>query len=258
MTTSQASAISVTILTKNSEKYLKRVLNALGSFSEVVVVDTGSEDATQEIASQFSNVVFYKRPFIGFGPTHNVASSLAKNDWILSIDSDEIATEELVNEITSLTLNPEGVYSLWRKNYYRGRHIRGCGWYPDRVIRLYNRTTTQFTDALVHESIVTTNMKVLPLSECVVHYPYSSISAFLKKMDAYTDLYAAGNSSKKSSIFSAFLHGVFAFFRSYILQRGFLLGSEGFEISWYQMNCAFYKYAKLYEKSIVQTDDTKF
>lgn len=247
-----ATAISVTILTKNSEKHLQNVLAALTSFSEVVVVDTGSTDQTKAIATRFPNVVLYERSFIGFGPTHNMASSLAKNDWILSIDSDEIVTKELLLEIQSLAFDQQKVYSLWRKNFYRGRHIRGCGWYPDRVFRMYHRKVTGFSNALVHESIITEGCHEHPLASCVLHYPYDSVSSFLKKMDTYTDLYAKDNRKKKSSIFSALAHGLFAFFRSYILQRGFLLGSEGFEISWFQMNCAFYKYAKLSEQTLPQ------
>jgi len=240
--------ISVTILVKDSERYIRRVLESLCSFDEVVVVDTGSSDHTIEIASSFPNVSLYERPFQGFGPTHNLASSLARYDWILSIDSDEIMTRELVDEIHALDLDSDYIYSFWRKNFYRGRHIRGCGWYPDRVDRLYNRKRTAFSEALVHESIVQKGVTSVPLTSFVLHYPYDSIRAFLQKMDTYTGLYAEQNISRKSSLCKAVGHALFAFMRSYIFQRGFLLGSEGLEISWFNMNCAFYKYAKLAEK----------
>jgi len=237
--------ISVTILTKDSERYLASVLGALRSFDEVVIVDTGSSDRTLEIAASFPNVSIYERPFLGFGPTHNLASSLARNDWILSVDSDEIMSEKLVSEVLSLTLDSDCVYSFWRKNMYRGRHIRGCGWYPDRVVRLYNRKKTAFSDALVHESVVCTNVRDKKLSFPVLHYPYDSVEAFLHKMDRYTTLYAKQHENKKSSICTAVFHALFAFIKSYVFQRGFLLGSEGFEISWFNMNCAFYKYVKV-------------
>jgi len=241
--------ISVTVLTKNSERYIAKVLEALSSFDEVVVVDTGSSDRTLEIAASYPNVSIYERSFEGFGPTHNLASSLARNDWILSIDSDEIMSEELIEEVLSLDLDERCVYSFWRKNFYRGRHIRGCGWYPDRVVRLYNKEKTCFSDALVHESIVQEEMKCKKLSSPVLHYPYDSVEMFLEKMDQYTTLYAEEHTGKKSSLRTAFLHALFAFIKSYIFQRGFLLGREGFEISWFNMNCAFYKYAKLAERS---------
>ena len=240
--------ISITILTKNSERLLKQVLTPLQEFSEVVIFDTGSTDRTLEIARSFPNVTVYQRPFEGFGPTHNIASSLAKNEWILSLDSDEIMTDSLRKEILALVLDQRCVYSIWRKNYYRGRHIRGCGWFPDRVVRLYHRSSTRFCDAMVHESITIDGLKVVPLASPVFHYPYPSVSSFLKKMDAYTDLYADQKKGKKVSLFTAVGHAAFAFIKSYFFQKGFLLGSEGFEISWYNMNCAFYKYAKLAER----------
>ena len=241
--------ISVTILTKNSERHLKQVLEALQPFPEVVIVDTGSTDQTLEIAKSFANVKIFERPFEGFGPTHNVASSLATYDWVLSLDSDEIMTDSLRQEIIGLPLDPHCVYSIWRKNYYRGRHIKGCGWYPDRVVRLYHRAATKFCNAMVHEAVITKGMTVTPLSYPIIHYPYHSVSSFLRKMDSYTDLYAQQKSGSKSSIPKAFIHALYAFCKSYLFQRGFLLGAEGFEIAWFNMNCAFYKYAKVAEQS---------
>jgi glycosyltransferase involved in cell wall biosynthesis len=239
--------ISVTILTKNSERFLAQVLRPLQPFPEVVILDTGSTDRTLEIARTFPNVAIHQRAFEGFGPTHNVAASLARNDWILSIDSDEVMTDSLQQEILALPLDPHCAYSIWRKNYYRGRHIKGCGWYPDRVVRLYHRSVTRFCNAKVHESVISTGLKSIPLSFPVIHYPYHSVSSFLRKMDAYSDLYAEQKAGKKASLFTALGHATYAFMKSYLLQRGFLLGSEGFEIAWFNMNCAFYKYAKLAE-----------
>ncbi len=240
--------ISVTILTKNSEKYLKEVLSALKIFPEVLVYDTGSKDRTCDIASCFPNVRIVKHPFIGFGPTHNSASHLATHDWILSIDSDEVVTPELINEMIHLLCQMGSVYSIPRHNEYRGRWIKWCGWHPDRQVRLYNRKETAFTPALVHEAIITTNMKVVKLLAPLRHYSYQNISEFLIKMESYSSLFAEQNKGKKtSSLCRAILHGVFSFFKSYVIKQGFLGGREGFEISVYNANTAFYKYLKLAE-----------
>lgn len=241
--------ISVTILTKNSQKYLPEVLSALQKiFDEVLIYDTGSCDQTLEIARQFPNTIIYERSFIGFGPTHNLASSLAKHDWILSIDSDEIVTPELANEIQALTLMRGSVYSFPRHNEYRGKWIRWCGWYPDRQIRLYNRLDTQFTEAQVHEAVEVRDLKEVSLEAPLRHYSYHQVSDFLHKMQSYSSLFALQNQGKKSSSLSkALRHGFYAFFKSYILKRGFLGGREGFEISFYNANTSFYKYLKLAE-----------
>lgn len=240
--------ISVTILTKNSGKYLHEVLTALHSFDEVVIFDNGSKDDTLSIARSFSNVTLHEGSFEGFGPTHNKASSLAKNDWILSIDSDEVVTSEMAQEIHRTVLDDAKVYSFPRHNYYNGKWIRWCGWYPDRVVRLYNRTKTRFTDVQVHEGIITDGVKVVLMNAPLIHYSYASHSDFLNKMQSYSNLFAKENVGRKSSSpCKAVLHGLAAFFKAYVVKRGFMGGYEGFVISVYNGNTAFYKYLKLYE-----------
>ena len=217
-------------------------------FDEVVLCDTGSQDATMQIAKQFSNVVIYERPFIGFGPTHNVATALARHDWVLSVDSDEVVTPELAEEICRLSLQNGCVYSFPRHNEYNGKWIKWCGWHPDRQVRLYNRTETSFTEAQVHESIITENMQIIALQSTLRHYSYAKVADFLTKMQSYSDLFAVQYQGRKSSsLGKAILHGIFAFFKSYILKRGIMGGKEGFEVSFYNANTAFYKYLKLAE-----------
>jgi glycosyltransferase involved in cell wall biosynthesis len=242
--------ISVTILVKNGEKHIERVLQALKEFDEVAILDTGSSDATLDIASKFANVSIHKSPFLGFGKSHNLLSSLAKHDWILSIDADEVVTKELANEIFSLSLKSDEVYSFWRKNFYRGKWIKGCGWYPDRVFRLYNRTKTSFSNAEVHEAINTKGLSTASLQGHIEHYPYETVSDFLTKMQSYSTLFAKQYAGKKkSSIFHALGHGLFAVIKSYFLKKGFLLGHEGFVISLYNGHTAYYKYLKLQEQN---------
>lgn len=245
--------ISVTVLAKNSQQYLGRVLQALIPFGEVVLYDTGSTDQTLELAKAFSNVRIISAPFIGFGPTHNQASTAAQCDWILSVDSDEIVTPEMVQAIDRLSLDPQTVYSFPRHNYFNGRFIKGCGWYPDRQIRLYHRKNTRFSEALVHESIISDKMRIVALDAPIIHYSYNSIGDFLSKMQAYSTLFAQQNCGKKSSsLFKAISHGIFAFFKSYCLKKGMLDGYEGFVISLYNGHTAYYKYLKLKEANQMQ------
>lgn len=239
--------ISVTILTKNSERHLRELLASLKFFDEILLYDNGSTDSTLEIAIQFPNCRIIEGPFLGFGPTHNKASSLAKNDWIFSLDSDEIPTPELLQELEKLQLNKDCVYSIPRHNLFNGKWINSCGWWPDRVIRLYNRTSTQFTNAQVHESVIKGALNEIALKAPLKHYSYDALSDFLKKMDAYSTLFANERKGKTSSSpFKALLHGWFAFFKSYILKKGILQGYEGFLISVYNGQTAFWKYIKLY------------
>jgi glycosyltransferase involved in cell wall biosynthesis len=239
--------ISVTVLTKNSSETLKSTLASLQKFPQVIVYDSGSTDATLDIASEFSNVTIVKGTFNGFGPTHNAASTLASYDWILSIDSDEVLTAGLEEEILKLQLNEGSVYQIPRHNYFNGRWIRWCGgWHPDPVIRLYHRGATRFTDDAVHERILANGMKVVALASPLLHTPYRSIEDFLTKMQAYSTLFAKQHQGKKnSSMAKAIFRGVFAFLKSYLLKKGFLGGKEGFIISLYNGHVTFYKYLKL-------------
>lgn len=242
------SEISVTILTKNSQKYLREVLASVAPFGQVLLYDTGSTDETLAIAAEFPNVSIVRAPFIGFGPTHNLASAAAKHAWILSIDSDEIVTPAMVQAIESAPADPHAVYAFPRHNYFNGKWIKWCGWYPDSQMRLYHREKTRFSDAQVHEAILTDGMTVVPLAAPMVHYSYASLEDFLSKMQSYSTLFAQQNCGKKrATLPRALLHAAFAFFKSYVLKRGFMGGYEGFVISAYNGHTAYYKYLKLRE-----------
>lgn len=240
------SMISVCILTKNAQETIKETLESACLFSEVLILDSGSTDQTLTIAKTYANVSIHLTEFCGFGPLRNKLACLAKHDWILALDSDETLSKELSEEILNLELNHKYAYSIRRNNFYRGKWIKGCGWSPDRVTRLYHRKTTQFSNALVHESLETKN--TIPLHFPILHTPYRNTSEFLTKMQHYSTLFAKQNQGKKKSSFlKAFSHGMFSFFRSYFLKRGFLDGIEGLIISIYNANTALYKYLKLKE-----------
>jgi len=241
--------ISVTVLTKNSEKHLRRCLESLKDFDEVLLLDNGSQDGTLDIASQFPNVRVHRHEFIGFGPMKNLAADLARNDWILSIDSDEVLTPSLRQTIAAL--DPEEtnrLYAFGRLNHYGEKPVKCCGWHPDIVTRLYNRRHTRFSDAMVHESLVVKPGSVVTqLDGTLLHYPFDSVESLLEKLQKYSTLYAE-QSTKPSGPAKAFFRALFAFFKNYFLQRGFLCGYEGLLISVSNANGVFYKYMKLYEK----------
>lgn len=245
-----AALISATILTKNSEPLLAEVLASLDWCDEVVVLDTGSTDGTLGIAAGFANVSLHqlKGRFPGFGRAHRLAVELARNDWILSVDSDEIVAPALAAEIAALPLDPQTVYTIPFQNYYNGRHITTCGWSPDRHERLFNRRETNFCTSEVHERVQTAALAVVPLRHSISHYSYRSAGDFLRKMSAYSHLFVEQNGGKrKASPAKAVARSVWAFFKSYVLERGFLQGGEGLTISAYKSQVVFWKYLMLHE-----------
>ena len=240
--------ITAVVLTKNSSETLKKTLDSLKDFKHVLILDTGSTDNSLEIAAAFTNVTIKKHPFTTFGALRNLAAEFVSTDWILTLDSDEVLSEKALKEISLLKLDPQKVYSFPRWNYFNDKFIQWCGWYPDRVLRLYNKTKAHYSSDFVHERVLFPGLEEQKLLGPLEHFSYRHIADFLDKMQKYTTLFAEQNQYKKSSSpLKALLHSVFAFFKSYILQKGVLGGWEGFIIASYNSQTTFYKYLKLWE-----------
>lgn len=245
-------SISATILTKDSAALLREVLASLEWCAEVVVLDTGSTDSTLTIAAEFTNVSLHQLngPFPGFGRAHQMAVALARHDWIFSVDSDEVVSPALRDEIGALTLSPGTVYAIPFQNYYNGRLITTCGWSPDRHERLFHRQATNFCPSAVHERIATAHLKVAQLREPIRHYSYRSLDDFLRKMSTYSRLFAAQHAGRRSSSpAKAIARSAWAFLKCYVLERGALQGAEGLVISVYKAQTAFWKYMMLRESN---------
>ncbi len=219
--------ISVTILVKNAQDTIKECLESLKNFDEIILLDNGSTDKTLEIARNFSNVRIFESEFIGFGALKNLAISYAKHDWILSIDSDEVLELSTLALIESLELNSHTIYALPRKNLYNGEWIKACGWYPDYVWRLFNKTFTRFNDNFVHESvIIPKNAHTLKLSSGIKHYAYDNIAHLLEKLQRYSSLWAEQNKYKKSSPFKAITHGLGHFLEIIFSKKVFFMDTK--------------------------------
>ena len=240
--------ITIAILTRNNERTLAKTLESTKRFSEVILLDTGSKDSTLEIAKKYPNVKIFSSDFDNFGKLRNEAANYASNDWILALDSDEVISNELFEEMQKLHLENNVCYEIPFLNFYNNKQIKCCGWYPESHVRFYNKTHTSFDNSFVHEKVITKNYKIQKLKSYIYHTSYHCTDDFLRKMQLYSSLFAEQNKGKKKSSFAkALSHCIMAFIKSYILKRGFLGGKEGLIISIYQANTSFYKYLKLYE-----------
>ena len=239
--------ISCVIIAKNAQATIRETLKSLSNFSDVVVFSNNSTDETDNIVGEFANTNLVIGDFIGFGPTKNLAATYAKNEWILSLDADEVLTKKFVQNLSILHLQENHVYSILRINFYKNTQIKHC-WGNDNLVRIYNKKITKFTDKKVHEKIIIKNLETQQIDGEVKHYPYSSITDFIIKLDRYSSIYAEDNVGKKNSSPSkAILNGLFSFFKTYFLKRGFLDGYAGLIIAFSHMATNFYKYIKLYE-----------
>lgn len=244
------SNISCVIIAKNAQTTLSATLDSLREFDDVVLYSNNSTDKTDKIASSYSNVNLVNGDFLGFGQTKNEAAKHAKNEWILSLDADEVLSEEFLKELKKLPLQEDKLYSISRDNYYKNRLVKHC-WGKDTIVRVYNRSKTSFTNKQVHESIIDNGFTLENIRGSVKHYPYSTITDFILKLDRYSTIYAEDNVGKKSSsALKAFFNGLFSFFKTYFLKHGFLDGYAGLVIAFSHMATNFYKYIKLYEKNL--------
>jgi len=240
--------ISVVMLTKDSARYLEQVLEPLRAFDEVLIYDTGSVDETGSIAATFPNVRFVEGRLDGFGPTRNAAAALAANDWILTIDSDEVAPPALVDEIAGLDLDPGTIYAIPRHNYFAGRWIRGCGWHPQWKERLYHRDRARFSDRAVHESLDRGGLRSCRLTHAIVHHTAETLADLQAKERLYSALFVADNAGKRRiSLIGAVARGLFAFTNTYLLKCGFVDGAEGFIISVHAGMARTSRYLKLWQ-----------
>jgi glycosyltransferase involved in cell wall biosynthesis len=225
--------ISATIITLNEEKNIARAIGSLGMADESVVVDSGSTDATVEIAQKAGARVLH-HDWEGFSTQKNFASHEARFDWILSLDADEELEAEAqaaVREWKSAEPAAAG-YRLARRAQYLGRWILHSGWYPDFKLRLYDRRRGEWKGAYVHESLQVSDA-VETLRGEILHYSYESFEDHLKRIEFYTDLAAREmfERGQHPGLPARLFVPPWTFFQTYCLRLGILDGHQGFLIS---------------------------
>ena len=229
--------LSVVIITKNEEKFIADAIKSAKFADEVLILDSGSDDETINIAKNLGARVEYQK-WLGFGKQKQKAVKLAKNEWVFVLDSDERITSDLRDEIINELKNPKfDAYFTARLNNFWGKDIKHLGLYPDYSIRLFNKNKAKFNDRDVHES-VECNCKKGYLKNHMIHLAYESIEEFITKQNRYSSIGAKNNKIK--AIFSPF----WTFFKLYFIKLGFLDGWDGFVIAKLYSQYTFWKYVK--------------
>jgi glycosyltransferase involved in cell wall biosynthesis len=242
--------LSVVLITYNEERNLARCLESVaGVADEIIVADSSSADNTVAIAKRYNaRVIDHK--FTGYGEQKNFATQQASNDWILSLDADEVLTPALMQSILEVKNGPKhDVYQMPRLTNYCGKWIRHCGWYPDRQTRLYNRTKGQWQEQKVHEYWRLNDTKGTKglLKGNLLHYSFNSISEHLKKIEKYSELaaMAAVERGKGASMVKIVVSPAWHFITEYFFKLGFLDGFYGYVICRLSAYAAFVKYSKI-------------
>lgn len=243
--------ISAVIITLNEERNIERCILSLQDIAdEIIVIDSFSNDKTQEICKNF-DVKFFQTKWLGYSDTKNYGNNIASYDYILSVDADEAISEDLKKEIFLIKKSDkiEDAYFMNRLTNYCGSWIHHCGWYPDKKLRLWNKQKGKWEGNIHEEVKMQADAGISDLKSDLLHYSYYSIQQHINQANKFTDLTAAEafKNAKKSSLFKIIFNPIVKFIKDYFIKLGFLDGYHGFIICVISSFATFLKYIKLRE-----------
>jgi glycosyltransferase involved in cell wall biosynthesis len=245
--------LSVCIITLNEEDNIGRTLESVRTIAnEIIVVDSGSTDATVSLVQQSGGKVFVE-PWKGFAAQKNSALAKATCDWILSLDADEEVSPELAASIRELLKSTPRLsgYTMNRRNMYLKRWLKHSGYYPDPKLRLVRRGATQFELRAVHEDMKMQG-ELGHLNGDLIHYAYPTLESFIEHANRYSSLGAQMEAEKGTvgfSVINIVLRPMVRFLYSYFFRLGFLDGREGLLVLMTHASYVSWKYAKAWEMS---------
>ena len=238
--------LSVIIITKNEAENIRACLESVKWADEVIVVDSGSSDATVEICREMGAQI-HEHDWPGFGVQKNRALSYATNEWVFSLDADERVTPDLKAQlIKAMGEGSEDGFYVPRLSQFCGHFIRHSGWYPDYVLRLFRRAKGHFSDDTVHERVVLDGVAG-KLASPLLHYSYLNEADVQRKTEQYARAGAMQmlKKGKTATIVDAPLRAGWAFVRTYLLRLGFLDGFAGFKVAMMNARTTYLKYRQL-------------
>ncbi|MES2778056.1 MAG: glycosyltransferase family 2 protein [Bacteroidota bacterium] len=243
--------ISATIISFNEASRIEDCLKSLqGVADEIIIIDNGSTDGTQQLAQNLGAVV-YQQDWLGYGPQKNFAIAKTNNDWILQVDCDERLDETLRQAIIALKkTSMKGAYEIAFLHNYYGKFIRHGLQSSDKKMRLWNKQDFIWDDKHVHESLqMPAGFLVTRLPGRILHYSYSSLEHHIAKSNRYSSEGAAQlyRKGKKNYWWKIWLSPAFTFINAYFFRLGLLDGWHGFVIAKMEAATTFMKYAKLWE-----------
>jgi len=242
--------LSVCIICKNEESTIESCLESIKWADEIVIVDSGSTDRTLDIAKKYTDKIFIRDDWEGFGEQRRRAEKLATNDWVFAIDCDEVVTPALQQDIlTALSdIKDKQVILVNRLTKFCGKYIYHSGWHPDRIVRIYNKNITGYNTSLVHEAVDKKGLERIHMKGKLLHHQHEDLFPYINKRNKYAMFGAEQilKKNKKSSLTKALSSAFFAFIRHYFLRLGFLDGKAGLIISIIQSQYSFNKYIFAY------------
>ncbi len=251
-TETAARPVSVIITTYNEEANIADCLESVLWADEILVVDSFSTDRTLELARPYP-VKLLQREYFGSAAQKNWSLDQVKNDWVLILDADERVTPELAAEIEQIMVGEPGFHGFYirRENVMLGRVIRHSGWSTDKVIRLFDRAKGRYPNRRVHADLEIEGV-VPTLKNTLVHYTYRSFTQYFQKVLNYAEWGAAQGfrEGRKAGLVEVGFRPLWRFFRTYVLQLGFLDGLHGLAVCGLQATGTFLKYMRMWEYNV--------
>jgi glycosyltransferase involved in cell wall biosynthesis len=243
--------VSVCVVCFNEEKYIQDCLKAVSWADDIVVIDSFSTDKTVEIAARFTPRV-RQREWKGYLDQKKYAMSLAKNEWVLLMDADEVMTGELAAEIKNELDGGGGGFEGFcfrRKLFYLNRWMKHGEWYPDYKLRLFKKAKAEIGGMEPHDNIQIKSGRIKYLKGEILHYSYENIADQIRTLNKYSSISAKEmfNRRVKAPFLRMLAHPAWRFCQAYILRRGFMDGLPGFIIAATNSFYVFLKYTKLLE-----------
>lgn len=254
--------LSVIIAARNEGHQIAACVGSVSFADEILVLDSGSTDDTAAQAKGAGATV-HLTDWPGYGPQQQRGIGLAKCDWVLSLDADEVVTDSLKQEIlAAISGSTSGIgfgtvpgakfdgYRLPRHSSFCGTFIEHSGWRPDYTLRLAKRTKAGFTDHFLHAHMTVAGAAG-QLQSPIIHYSYKDLDDVLEKLSRYSrgaavDLQTRGGSS---TLGKAVFKGLWSFIRTYFLRQGFRDGRMGLALAIYNSHTTYYKYLRLWMRS---------
>jgi glycosyltransferase involved in cell wall biosynthesis len=237
---------SVVIITRNAAGQLGACLDSAAFADETLVLDSGSDDGTGELAAARGARVIQKE-WLGFGRQKQYAVAAARHDWVLCLDADERVSAALRESILAALAAPAaGAYAMPRCNRFMGRWLRHGEGYPDWSLRLFDRRHARWSDDAVHEKVLT-DAPAARLHGDLLHDSAETLAGYLDKQNRYTSMQAEAlfQAGKRAGVAQLLLSPALRFAKFYFLRLGLLDGMPG--LVHIVIGCcnSFHKYAKL-------------
>jgi glycosyltransferase involved in cell wall biosynthesis len=241
-------SVSVVIITLNAASTIHLCINAaLKITDDIIVVDSGSTDNTQQIATQLGAKLIQEK-WYGYGKNKTIGNNAAKYDWILSLDADEVLSDNLIQSIKNIHFITIAAYTFKRLNFIGNKPIRFGAFKNDFVVRLFNKNYSTWNNAEVHEKVEhNITLPTIKFKGYLNHFTCNSFENFEKKNEQYAQLMADKYfaKGKKANFIKLYLSPIFNFMKNYFFQLGFLDGQAGFRLAIIYAKYTFNKYRLL-------------